>query len=81
MTKIGNLEGVENPEQSEPAEIEVKPVTSIETDKKKLERPSGNLELKPSGETKPKSDGKEKLDNVRPKEESFDNKKPLSRRI
>ena len=76
MARIGSFEGVENPEQSKSSETEVKPVVPSETDKKKLERPSGNLEIKTSGEAQPKSDGKEKLCNVRPKEESLDNKKP-----
>ena len=76
MARIGNLEGVENPEQSKPSETEVKPASPTETDKKKLERPSGNSEIKPSDEIQPKSDGKEKLGSVRPKEESLDNKKP-----
>lgn len=76
MARIGNFEGVETPEQSKPSETEVKPSVPSETDKQKLERPSGNSEIKPSGETQPKNDGKEKLGNVRPKEKSLDNKKP-----
>lgn len=76
MARIGSFENVENPEQSKPSETVVKPVVPSETDKKKLERPSCNLEIKPSGEAQPKSDGKEKLGNVSPKEESLDNKKP-----
>lgn len=76
MAKIGSFEGAENPEQNKPSETEVKPAAPSETDKKKLERSSGNFEIKPSGELQPKSDGKEKLGNIRPKEESLDNKKP-----
>lgn len=76
MARIGGFEGVENPEQSKPPETGVKPVVPSEIDKKKLERPSGNLEIKPSGEAQSKIDGKEKLGIVRPKEESLDNKKP-----
>jgi hypothetical protein len=77
MARLESFEGVENPERSKSSKTEVKPDTPSETDKKKLERLSGNSEIKPSGdETQPKSDGKEKLGNVRPKEESLDNKKP-----
>lgn len=78
MARIGSIEGVENPEQSKSSETEVKPVTLLETDKKKLERPSGSVELNPSCEMQHKNDGKEKLSCIRPKEEFLDNKKPES---
>lgn len=76
MARIGSFEDVENPEQSKSSETEVKPVVPSETDKKKLERPSNHSEIKPSSEIQPKNDGKEKLGNVRPREELLDNKKP-----
>ena len=47
---------------------------SSESPSKKLD--DSNAETKPSGEIQPKNDGKEKLENIDPKEKTLDNKKP-----
>ena len=76
MARLGSFEDIESPEQNKPSETDSKSVIPSETDKQKLERPSGNTELKPSGENQQKNTGKEKLRDVRPKEEALDKKNP-----
>ena len=78
MVRMGNFEGVDNPERNNISKgIEERNIPS-EFDKKKLERPTDSSEIRPSNEVQSKSDGKEKLNNIRPKEESLDKKKPES---
>lgn len=74
MARLGVFEDIESPEQNNTSKTESKLVMPLESDKRKLEKLSGNKELKLSAEDQQKAE-KKKLRGACPKKESLDKKK------